>query len=87
MAQSLNELQQPYPSMHEQLDHTLQNLYEFISQYIEGNGFAPSLREISAGCYLGRSTVLRYLTILEARGRILRQDGKARSIRIVAEKE
>ena len=62
------------------IEQTMDTLYSFIHAYIQDNGYAPSLREISKGCYLGRSTVMRYLDKLEARGRIHRADGKARSI-------
>ena len=62
------------------VEQTLDTLYCFIHDFIQDNGYSPSLREISKGCYLGRSTVLRYLDRLEARGRIQRVDGKARSI-------
>jgi repressor LexA len=62
------------------IEQTVENLYSFIQTYIQENGYSPSLREISEGCYLGRSTVLRYLDKLEAKGRITRAEGKARSI-------
>jgi len=64
----------------EHVEQTLEGIYDFIRRYIAENGYAPSLREISDGCYLGRSTVLRYLDKLEAKGRISRTMGKARSI-------
>jgi SOS-response transcriptional repressor LexA len=62
------------------IDQMLEKLYGFIQIYIHENGYSPSLREISDGCYLGRSTVLRYLDKLEAKGRITRTEGRARSI-------
>ena len=62
------------------VEQTLEALYDFIQNYIHENGYSPSLREISDGCYLGRSTVLRYLDKLEAKGRIVRTMGRARSI-------
>jgi len=71
----------------QQLEQTLQDLYDFIEGYIGDHGYPPSLREIAAACYLGRSTVLRYLTKLEAQGRIKRQDGKARSITLVRQQQ
>lgn len=63
-------------------DQKLDLIYQFIQTYIVQNGFSPSLREISDGCYVGRSTVLRYLDRLAAQGLISRQDGKARSIHL-----
>ena len=62
------------------VEQTLEALYGFIQLYIQENGYSPSLREIAVGCFLGRSTVLRYLDKLEAKGRITRAEGKARSI-------
>lgn len=55
-------------------------VYHYIQQYIAEHGFAPSLRDIAEGCYIGRSTVLRHLDRLEAQGRIMRELGKARGI-------
>lgn len=71
----------------QQLEQTLQNLYDFIEGYIRDQGYPPSLREIASACYLGRSTVLRYLSKLEAQGRITRKDGKARTITLIKQEE
>jgi len=71
----------------QQLEQTLQDLYDFIEGYICDHRYPPSLREIAAACYLGRSTVLRYLTKLEAQGRITRVEGKARSIALVKQEQ
>ena len=57
-------------------------VYDFICLYLETHGYPPSLREISANCYLGRSTVIHHLDQLEARGRISRKPGRARSITV-----
>ncbi|MEO8391767.1 MAG: winged helix-turn-helix transcriptional regulator [Chloroflexota bacterium] len=67
------------------IDQTSEALFGFIRTYIHENGYSPSLREIAEGCYLGRSTVLRYLDKLEAKGRIARTIGKARSIALLEE--
>ena len=69
------------------IEQTLEGLLTFIREYIHENGYSPSLREISDGCYLGRSTVMRYLDKLEARGRISRAIGKARSIAVCEARE
>ena len=45
-------------------------VYDFVCLYRDTHGRAPSLREISASCYLGRSTVSHYLKQLEAQGRL-----------------
>jgi DNA-binding MarR family transcriptional regulator len=58
-------------------------VYDFIQAYLEANqGYAPSIREIAGGVYLGRSTVMRHLDKLEAWGYIERQAHRPRSIRI-----
>jgi repressor LexA len=55
-------------------------IYDFIKSYIQQNGYSPNLREIAKGCHVGRSTASRYLDRLEAKGRITRIPGHARSI-------
>ena len=65
----------------------IETVYTFLHEYSQKNGFSPSIREISAGCFINGATVLRYLDILEAQGRIERVAGKARSIRIVTPSE
>lgn len=61
-------------------DPVTQEVYQFLATYIQQHGFSPSIREIAQGCYLGRSTAMRHLAILEARGLIRREPGKSRSI-------
>lgn len=58
-------------------------IYTFLVNFIEENRFSPSIREIANGCFINVATVIRYLDILEANGRVERTAGKARSIRIV----
>jgi DNA-binding MarR family transcriptional regulator len=60
----------------------LELVYCFISNYIQENSSSPTLREIADACYLGRSTTYRFLDKLEAQGRIFREEGKARNIRL-----
>ena len=55
-------------------------VYDFICSYLGTHGYPPSLREISANCFIGRSTVIHHLDQLEAHGRISRKPGRARSI-------
>lgn len=65
----------------EHIQQTTEQVFNFIRDYIhQYGGLAPSQREIALACYLGESTVLRYLDRLEAKGRIIRHLGKARSI-------
>ncbi len=65
------------------LEETTEAIYTFICDYIELHGFAPSQREIAAGCYISLGAVFNQLSKLEARGRIAREVGQARSIRLV----
>lgn len=58
-------------------------VYSFIVNYIHQQGYSPSLREIAAGCTIGRSTASRYVDKLEAQQRVIRDEGKARSIRLL----
>ena len=67
-------------------DPAVEAVYRFICAYIDEHGYPPSLREIGAHCYIGRSTVLLYLARLEAQGRISRDPGKARSITLLEAK-
>lgn len=60
----------------------LEQVYEFIVTYIHEHATNPSLREIADACYIGRSTTYRFLDKLEAQGRIVREPGQARSIRL-----
>jgi hypothetical protein len=62
---------------------TLKQVYEFIKCEIEW-GNSPSMREISRGCNISSEKVLDAVSILEARGKIEREEGVHRSIRIAA---
>lgn len=55
-------------------------VYEFIRDYLRKNHYSPTLREIGRGCYASHTTILPHLARLEARGWIVREMGKARSI-------
>lgn len=63
----------------------LDEIYGFIRDYIAQHQRPPTLREIAKGCYTNTSTVLRCLDILEARGRLSREPGIARSLRLLDE--
>jgi repressor LexA len=52
----------------------LKMLEEFIDEYIEKNHTAPTVREISTGVGLPRSTVGRYLTFMREQG-VIDYDG------------
>ncbi len=66
-------------------DTMTEAVYDFIRAYIAEHGFGPSQQEIADGCYMSRPNVIRYLDKLEAWGRISREPGKARSIRLDVE--
>mgnify|MGYP004477485925 CR=1 FL=1 len=56
---------------------------EFISQTIEQEGYAPSVRDICAALgFKSTSTVHMYLERLEAKGYIQKASGKSRTIRV-----
>ena len=57
----------------------------FIAQYIHTHGPSPSQREIGAACFMSRTTVVRYLDLLEAWGCIRREHGVPRTISLVAQ--
>ncbi len=56
---------------------------EFIRAYTEGNGYAPSVRDISIRFDIALRAVSDHLDALERKGSIRRTDGVARSIVIV----
>lgn len=60
-----------------------EQVYKFLHNYISRNEMSPSIREIANGCYINVGTVMRHLDKLEGQGRIMRDLGKARSIRLV----
>lgn len=64
-------------------DVLAQEVYDFIGQYIADHGYAPSIRDISKGCNMSRSNVIRYLDRLEANRRIKRDPGVSRGISLL----
>lgn len=64
-------------------DPICESVYDFVDKYIQEHHYAPSQREIAAACYLGKTTVVRCLDRLEARGLIARDPGRARGIGIL----
>ena len=65
-------------------DDTIERVYRFISDYLQQHrGLSPSQREIAEGCFINVAYVSRYLDVLEARGRLERERGRARSIRLI----
>lgn len=58
-------------------------VYDFIKSQIEEEGYPPSVREICAAVGLSSpSTVHRYITSLEEKGYIIKEDSKKRAIKL-----
>ncbi len=67
-------------------DPSLKAAYAFIKSYRqEHGGISPSVREIGSACHLSASTVMNVLEALEAWGKIYREPGIARGIRVLDE--
>lgn len=43
------------------IQQTIDTVYTYIYQHIQEHGYPPSQREIAAACYLGKTTLVRYL--------------------------
>lgn len=67
-------------------DPSVKAAYAFIKSYRkEHGGISPSIREIGSACYLSLSAVVSVLEALEAWGKIYREPGIARGIRVLDE--
>ena len=64
---------------------TRKHIMDYIAVYWASNGFAPALRDISAGIGMSSTNVHYHLTVLKEEGKINYLDGKARTITIVEE--
>jgi len=62
----------------------LRKVFKFIQSYIAQRHDSPTLREIGEACNLQMGKVLDAVTILEIRGKIEREKGVRRSIRLLA---
>ena len=66
---------------------TREKVYDFLLDYIEKNGFAPSVREIAEKVGLkSTSTVVHHLSALEEEGRIEIKGNSPRAIKLVGYK-
>ena len=63
----------------------LTRVYTYVRDYILEFGYSPSLMDIAEACYLSRGSVVRYLDILVARGKLNREPGVPRSIHLLDE--
>lgn len=73
----------PPSARKQQMHENAARVYQFIDTFVTENHYHPSLADVAAGCYISRSTVVRYLDLLEAWGCITRDPGVARSIAII----
>ncbi|HSW77766.1 MAG TPA: hypothetical protein VLG36_03140 [Candidatus Chromulinivoraceae bacterium] len=63
-----------------------QELFEYISGFIKGNGYGPSYREIMRALdYKSVSTVAVHVDGLIACGKLRKEDNSARSLEVVSE--
>ena len=63
------------------IDEKLDKVYKFTAEYIENNGFPPSVREICAECNIkSTATAFSYLERLKDRGLIRKTPDKKRSL-------
>ena len=62
----------------------MKEVYNTIKQYINENGYPPTVREIGEICgFTSPATVQYHLIRLEQQGYIQKQDGKSRAIKIL----
>jgi len=58
-------------------------IVDFIRTYREGQGYSPSVREISAMLEIPTTSVFYHLGVLEREGIITRKEGQARTWKLV----
>ncbi len=69
----------------EDLTKSEKRIYSFLCKYIEENGFSPSVRDITEALgFASPSTVHLYISRLEQKGYVEREQKKSRSLRISA---
>jgi DNA-binding MarR family transcriptional regulator len=64
---------------------TTNAVYQFLWDYVQQHGFPPTQQEIAAHCFLTQPSVSRHLDKLEKWGWLIREEGKARSIKLLKE--
>lgn len=67
------------------MDHqdTVEQVYNFIKDYIREHTYPPTLKEIGKGCFMSRTNATRYVDILQAKGRIARNPKLSRGITLL----
>jgi repressor LexA len=59
------------------------DILDYITAFISGNDYAPSYREIAAGCgFSSVATVSQYIDILKEKGHIISEANEARSLQL-----
>ncbi len=66
-------------------DPYTRKVYEYVLDCFKEYNCPPTIREISDACFISRTTAMRHLELLEARGLILREPKRARGIRLPKE--
>ena len=74
--------------MAEPLTKRQKEVLDFVSQYIEDHGYAPSYREIAAAFNFGSvATVAEHIESLVTKGMLQKGENEARSIQLVAQEQ
>lgn len=74
--------------MAEPLTKRQKEVLDFVSQYIEAKGYAPSYREIAEAFKLGSvATIAEHIETLVAKGLLRKSDNEARSVQLVQPEE
>ena len=61
-----------------------QDILEFIEDFTQERGYAPSVRDISKHIHISLSTTQYHLDVLEGHAYICRQENTSRSVRLLA---
>ncbi len=73
--------------MKEKLNEKINNVYQFVSEYVENNGFPPSVREICASLNIkSTASVYTYLGVLKEKGLLDKSPLKKRALTITDKK-
>lgn len=62
---------------------TTHAVYQFLWDYQHEHGFVPTQQEIATRCFLAQSSVSRQLDKLARWGWLSREEGRARTIRLL----
>lgn len=83
----IDQLQDPATSSEQQLTKRQREILEFIQEYLDSNGYPPTVRDIGGAVGLtSSSTVHAHLANLEKAGAIRRDPTKPRALEILADK-